>query len=207
MQSISLHGYSGEISGGGCQHISILRLFTGAEIKEVRTWSSTPQALAQTADTDLSIHGSFLLDNGLSCAVFGSENTFSGVQVCCKDLSARWSWGPPQLFGEIDEEEQRQAIEPHYAPYEWHEFGYLTGALRSLIAALEGQSPLWISGHDLRQALEVAIAAKCSAQRDGTPVNLPLADRSLTLYPSPYRWLGGDATGKVQPLEEVGKET
>ena len=49
-----------------------------------------------------------------------------------------------------------------------------------------------VSGHDLRQSLEAAIAAKYSALWGSVPLSLPLEDRSLTLYPTPYRWLGGD---------------
>ena len=46
-----------------------------------------------------------------------------------------------------------------------------------------------------RQALEIAIALKLSAQRDHQRVHLPLADRSHQIYPHPYRLIGGDATG------------
>jgi len=63
------------------------------------------------------------------------------------------------------------------------------------------------AGELLRQALEIAIACKLSAQLGNVPVKLPLEDRSLTSYPSPYRWLGGDATGRPQPTAEAaGKE-
>ena len=64
-------------------------------------------------------------------------------------------------------------------------------------------SGLYISGQDLRQALEIAIACKLSAQLGDLPVKLPLEDRSLTLYPSRYRWLGGDVTGRPQTSEEA----
>ena len=61
---------------------------------------------------------------------------------------------------------------------------------------------LWISGRDLRQALEVAIASHQSAKRGAVPIKLPLEDRSLTLYPRPYRWLGGDEyTGQGDKVE------
>ena len=42
-----------------------------------------------------------------------------------------------------------------------------------------------VSGHDLRQSLEAAIAAKYSALWGSVPLSLPLEDRSLTLYPTP----------------------
>ncbi|MDP6505642.1 MAG: hypothetical protein QF886_18620, partial [Planctomycetota bacterium] len=101
----------------------------------------------------------------------------------------------------------RIRTEPGYAPYEWSEFGYLTGSIRSFLSAVETGSELWISGHDLRQALEAAIAAKLSATLGSVPVNLPLSDRSLSLHPSPYRWEGGDGTGRPQALEEAAGET
>jgi len=51
------------------------------------------------------------------------------------------------------------------------------------------------SGHDYRQALEIAIALKQSAHRGGERVSLPLSDRSLRVFPHPYRLKGGDVAG------------
>jgi len=70
---------------------------------------------------------------------------------------------------------------------------------------LGGPEP-WVTGHDLRQALEAAIASKLSAQLGSVPVKLPLKDRSLSLLPRPYRWIGGDETGRYQSLEEAKQE-
>ena len=42
VEGVALHGWGIQISGGGCQHISVLRLFTGAEVDEVIAWA-TPQ--------------------------------------------------------------------------------------------------------------------------------------------------------------------
>jgi hypothetical protein len=38
-------------------------------------------------------------------------------------------------------------------------------------------------------------------------VTLPLEDRSLTLYPTEYRWLGGDASGRPQSVAEAMENT
>ena len=51
------------------------------------------------------------------------------------------------------------------------------------------------TGHDYRQALEIAIALTLSAHNNHQRVDLPLADRTLKLYPSPYRLHGGDVIG------------
>ena len=92
-----------------------------------------------------------------------------------------------------------------YSPYEWSQFYYLGSSIRSFLNAFRTGSELSISGHDLRQALEVAIAAKHSALWGSVPVKLPLADRSLTLYPTDYRWLGGDASGREQTADEAAE--
>ena len=47
------------------------------------------------------------------------------------------------------------------------------------------------------------IAAKYSALWSSVPLKLPLEDRSLTLYPRPYRWLGGEHSGRPQTYEEA----
>ena len=75
----------------------------------------------------------------------------------------------------------------------------------SFLDGLEKGGELYISGRDLRQSLEVAIAAKHSALRGSVPLKLPLEDRSLSLYPTNYRWLGGDDTGTPQPYEDALK--
>ena len=162
----SVHGFGGEISGGGCQHLSILRLFTKTEVDEVIAWGSPLEALApEKDDAGLIINGLFKLNSGLKTSVFGKKTPYSGVD-------------------------------------------YLISSIRSFIDAVEKGTELFISGHDLRQALEIAIACKLSAQLGNRPVKLPLQDRSLTLYPRPYRWLGGDVTNRPQsPEAAAGKKS
>ena len=101
-----------------------------------------------------------------------------------------------KFFKGYDPHGNRVRIDTNYNPYPWNEFSYLTGSIRSFLAAVDGNGHPWITGADLRQALEVAIAAKLSATRNSTPVKLPLEDRSLALYPRPYRWIGG-----MQPVD------
>ena len=199
----SVHGFGGEISGGGCQHISVLRLFTDAEVDEAIAWGAPAEALAGDTDEGLIIHGRFHLTSGIECGVFGTPTPYRGVEVWSEDVLVRWDWAPPEIFQGYDANGARIRIDPTYAPYPWSEFGYLTGSIRSFLTAVETGSDLWISGNDLRQALEVAIAAKLSAQLGSVPVRLPLKDRSLRLYPRAYRWSGGDVSGHPQPIEEA----
>ena len=203
IRGASVHGFGGEISGGGCQHISVLRLFTNAEVEEIVAWGTPPEALNAETDEGLIINGRFQLTNGLEGNIFGTPTTCRGVDVWTDECLVRWDWNPPEIFKGYDLNGNRVRIDPNYSPYPWREFSYLTGSIRSFLGAVDGDGHPWITGADLRQALEVAIAAKLSATRNSTPVKLPLEDRSLALYPRPYRWLGGDATGRPQSAAEA----
>ena len=199
----AVHRFMGEISGGGCQTISVLRLLTDAEVDEVMAWGEPPEALAQDEDTGLAISGVFRMSSGLECQVFAMKVSRGDVDVWTEDTLIRASIGPPEIYRGYDERGARVRIDPSFEPYEWSQFRYLTGSIRSFLAAVETGSELAISGHDLRQALEVAIACKLSAQLGNAPVRLPLKDRSLFLYPAPGRWVGKDPVGKVQTPEEA----
>ena len=203
IRGASVHGFGGEISGGGCQHISVLRLFTDAEVEEVIAWGTPPEALSAETDEGLIINGRFYLSNGLECSVFGTPTSCRGVDIWTDECLVRWDWNPPEIFKDYDQHGNRTRLDPNYNSYPWSEFSYLTGSIRSFLSAVDGNADPWITGADLRQALEVAIAAKLSATRNSTPIKLPLEDRSLALYPRPYRWLGGDATGRPQSIEEA----
>jgi hypothetical protein len=78
-------------------------------------------------------------------------------------------------------------------------------SILSFLDVLENGGELAISGHDLRQSLEVAIAARYSALWGSVPLKLPLEDRSLTLYPRAYRWLGGDQSDLPQSYKDAIK--
>ena len=216
----AVHGFGGQISGVGCQHLSILRLFTQAEVCEVTAWGSPSQALDQKADLGLYINGLFRLSSGIACPVFGTEKLSDarrprrGVDVWTNDVLVRWARGAPQIFRGPDGSARKQ-IDPRYPVNPWanslevseflrgRDSVELVSSIRSLLSAVETGSELWISGHDLRQALEIAIACKHSAQLGNQPVKLPLQDRSLLLYPEPERWLGRDGIGLPQSAEEA----
>ena len=189
-----------EISGGGCQAISVLRLLADAEIEEVMMWGIPAGDMAAdmlTPDRDVGwvFSGRFRLDTGIECPVLGSAQ--GGVEVWSADALVRWDWGPPEIFKGFRADGARQRQEPGYKPQPHAEFvSAAVGAARSFVEALDGDGKPWVSGHDMRQALEVAIACKHSVRLGSVPVKLPLEDRSLRLYPSPYRWEGGDEAGR-----------
>lgn len=208
-----VHRFGGEISGGGCQHLSVLRLMTGAEVEEVMAWGRPVEALHQESDDGLEINGVFHMSSGIECLVFGGETPYSGVDVWTDQALVRWDWGPPEIHQAKAGGQVRSKVDPNYPPFPWRYIldrpslrpadNYLVSSIRSFVDAVATGSGLFVSGHDLRQALEIAIASKLSAQIGNQPVRLPLEDRSLALYPRPYRWLGGDETGQPQPSDDA----
>ena len=197
-------GSGGEISGGGCQHISVLRLLTGTEVAEVMAWGKPEDKLADDQDDEgLIISARFTMSDGMAVPVFGEETPQKGVDVWTEQALIRWDWEATTVFAGRDASGRRLPLDRPFTPVAYPQFNYLGTSIGSFLDAVRTGSELWISGHDLRQALEVAIAAKQSASCGSVPVALPLADRTLTLRPRPYRWLGGDVTGREQSAAEA----
>ena len=203
LRGATVHAWGGEISGGGCQHIAVLRLFAQAEITEVTAWGKPEEELKSDSDAGLIINGQFRLANGLICPVFGDATPFRGVDVWTDEAFIRWDWAPPEIYQGFDETGARMRQYRPYTPTPHPRFSYMATSIMSLVDVIENGGELWISGYDLRQSLEAAIAAKYSALWGSVPLKLPLEDRSLTLYPRQYRWLGGDQAGRSQTYEEA----
>ena len=192
----SVHRWgSGEISGGGCQHVAVLRLLADAEVDEVIAWGTPAEALAGDTDEGLVINA------GSTCPTARLRGVRHGNAVPGRGRVERGHADPLGLgtAGDLPRLRRARCAPAHRAalctvPLERVRLPHVVHPV--VLAAVETGSELAISGHDLRQALEVAIAAKVSAQRGSVPIKLPLADRSLSLYPRRYRWLGGDADGQ-----------
>lgn len=192
----SVHNWGGgvQISGGGNQHVSVLRLLTGAEITEVVAWAKPQEVLESDTDVGLTVNGQFTLSSGIQCPVFGMATPLGaldgGVQVWSDNaLISADSFALPEVFVGFDESGARVRIDTPWEPKE-NQAAALDGSIGSFLAAVNIGSELWVSARDLRAALEVAIAAKRSALLGSVPVKLPLEDRSLSLYPARGRWLG-----------------
>jgi hypothetical protein len=209
LKGVIVHGFSGEISGGCCQTIAVLTLLTDSLVDEVIGWGSPPEAMAKESDPGLTINGRFHLGCGLDCPVIGQTEYRAGLTLWSDDTLIEWFWGAPKIYKGFDAKGARIEIDPKYgiAPYDERDDGekYLRNSINHLIAAVESgkESDLAVSGDNLRHALEVAIASKTSAALGNVPLKLPLEDRSGILYPTDYRWGGGDSTGNVQTVEEV----
>ncbi len=190
---VTVHGWSGEISGSGCHTVSVLRLMTGAEVEEVTAWAEPVDQLESDCDWQVAFNAYFELSNGLYCPVFDKATEEAAlVEILTADARIKTGWKTPEIYQGVDARGHRIKQEVEFTKHGYPDTEHLWGAIHSLLRTVETGSELWISGHDLRQALEVAIASHESAKRGSIPIKLPLEDRSLTLYPRPYRWRGGD---------------
>lgn len=90
----SVHGWQGELLGGGCQHIAVLRLLTQAEITSAMGWLDPPEGITVTYDDQLvavdnnesepedgapalRVNAMLNLSTGIPCAVYGVCTTFA----------------------------------------------------------------------------------------------------------------------------------
>ncbi len=203
IEGAAVHAFGGEISGGCCQHIAVLRLLTDAEVTEVMAWGKPQEALEGNED-NLTINGQFTMSSGVTGTIFGEATPFTGVDVWSEDSLVRWDWGERvNLYQGFGEDGSRIECERSFTPSKWPRFTYLGTSILSFISAVENGTEMAVSGHDLRQSLEVAIATKYSALWGSVPLKLPLEDRSLALYPCAYRWFGGDQSDEHQTADEA----
>ena len=159
----SVHNWGGgtQISGGGNQHVSVLRLLTDAEVMEVIAWGKPTEALTGDADEGITINGLFSLSNGIECPVFGMDTPYGGldggVQVWSDHALIRAEpFASPEVFVDFDGTGARVRADTPWQPGRDEE-GALDGLIHSLLSAVSSGSELWISGHDI---FGVEIAAK-----------------------------------------------
>ena len=227
-----VHDFQGEICSSGTAKLLVLQHFTQAQAAEITAWGSPPEKLAESeTDYGLSINARMRMTSGLECQLFGtaSQPPYLGVEAWTEDTLVRWDrHGSPmtQVFRGFDDSGIRQEIDPDYAEWPWLKTGR---ELEPLLTSLgmkgterfnvfapvtdfidsvrDGVTPR-ITGETQRHALEICIACKHSAQRGNVSVKLPLEDRSLELLPRPYRWVGGDVSGRPQSAAEAaGKKS
>ena len=200
-------GLPREVSGGGCPPLTHLRAATGREVEWVEGWTLPPADgyRAPEADEitlDCPAYGRIGLSGGLVCEV---PEPLTDKGVACRvsvtgENGQVYLQGPRPVFI-VGTGARATPVFPDFLNEEPGEGMQLR--VQSLLDAVEsGASESVCSGHDYRQALEIAIAFKLSAADGNRRIGLPLADRSHRIYPHPYRQHGGDAVG----YETIGYE-
>ncbi|HCL31675.1 MAG TPA: hypothetical protein DIC52_25000 [Candidatus Latescibacteria bacterium] len=190
-----------EVSGAGCVQLTQMRGVTGLEVEWVEGWTLPPvdgyrAPEADDLTLDCPAYGRLGLTGGIICEIpqpRGEERVRCRVSVTgTKGQVFVQGQGNVYLVGTgaettptwpdfTDQERRRRSMGP---------------MLQRLLDAVDsGAIEVPCSGHDYRQALEIAIAFKLSASRGNERVALPLSERSHKILPHPYRRLGGDVAG------------
>ena len=205
-------GLPREMSGGGCVQLTMMRLLTGMEVEWVEGWTLPPEADkgwvppagVDESELDRPGYGRLGLSGGIVCEI---PEPRSEGQVRCR-VSATGENG--QVWANSPQPVLIQGVGASSTPVYPDFFDTprqgrsMSASVERLLRALDnGDAEVVCSGHDYRQALEIAIALNLSAQRDHERVHLPLEDRSLRLFPHPYRMQGGDVAG----YESIGYES
>ncbi len=206
VSSITATGGSGtEISGGGCQVLSLVRLFAGdAEV----AWATGWMLDDAQSDHDQGAAGYFRFVTGAEAILHRAADARGmGIEVAGSRGVIRVSADVVRLWrtdagDERDSWQRLQPVEGVFpeGPIRNADKGSVDGwvvpanrqeaTVQALITALETGEPPVGDGINGRAVLEMAIALRESHRRGHAPVRLPLADRSLRLLPKRYRLQG-----------------
>lgn len=190
-----------EVSGAGCVQLTQMRAATGCEVEWVEGHTLPPVEgyRAPEADEltmDCPAYGRMGLSGGVICEV--PEPPVEGHLRCRVAVTGSngqvFLQGPQNVFL-VGVGAAVGPVWPDFTQAEPRHWNMGPMLQRLLDAVDSGAVEVPCSGHDYRQALEIAIAFKLSAASGGERVTLPLADRSHKILPHPYRRLGGDVAG------------
>ena len=190
-------GLPNEVSGAGCVQLVKMRVLTGMEVGWAEGWTLppvsgyvAPEASSET-EVDSPAYGRLGLTGGIICDIPQPQEVQCHVYVSGENGQV-WLGGPRSVLIQG----HGSGASPVYPEFLLTDDtnDLFTPVIERLMHAFD-TGEMICSGHDYRQALEIAIALKQSAHRNNRRVFLPLEDRTLKIYPRPYRLTGGDVTG------------
>ena len=168
------------------------------------------------------VGGYIRFGNGIECFSSFPGPTWRGLEVVGSEgLICNWNntglglrlfkhsgRGAP-LVEEEGVFEQYTEEERGYDDEGWQDPGPVMRAIvEDIVRVLEEGGDLAItSGDDLRHALELAIALRQSHRQGSVQVSLPLADRSLVMYPEKSRWnYKKDLIGRAAYMAQMARQ-
>jgi len=194
-------GLPREVAGGCCVQLTLLRLLTGMDAEWAEGWTLPPAPGwilppgAAAAEIDCPAYGRLGLSGGIPCEIpepRSGKGTSCHVAVSGEEGQV-WLAAPRPVFIQGRGAESTPifpAFLQNPPPAD-----YFTLRIELLLRAFDTGREEFDSGHGYRQALEIAMVLKLSAQRDHQRISLPLEDRSSRIFPHPYRLHGGDVAG------------
>ena len=185
------NGLANEVSGSGCVSLTMLRKLTGMDVKWVEGW--TIPAQAAESDDDCTAYGRLgLVPSGI-CEIPPPERKSTCRISILGEAGQVWITAPKPVFVQ-GSGVLASPVYPDFLNTPQPD-NFIIPTIERLMRTFDTDGEAPCSGHDYRQALEIAIALKLSARRNHERVHLPLEDRSLAILPQPYRLLGGDVAG------------
>ena len=194
-------GLVAEVSGGGCAELAQMRFLTGMEVEWVEGWTLPPEpgyrAAEATLDTevDCPAWGRLGLSGGIVCEICKPPTDPKAVcqSAATGENGQVWIARPRPVLIQGKGAESTPVFPDFFDEPQPENF--LMPVIEQLMRAFDTGEECECSGRDYLQALEIAIALVQSAHRGHERMALPLEDRSLKLYPHPYRLHGGDRAG------------
>ncbi len=194
--SMTLYQSTNEISGGGCQGLSVMRLFADdADVEWVSGWVRDEPF----SNEDQGMGGYVHFANGRSCFIEYNPGAKRGLEVVCEngvfffENNARYRiWEKADT--NIGEAKDLFPAEKHWGP-DYDKEGWVSmstrqaNTIQSIIDALETGKDPRCSGDNMCKVLEIAIGLRESHRKGHVPIKFPLEDRSLKIVPKPSRLL------------------
>ena len=200
-RSITIHGGGGEMWGGGCQSLSVMRMFAwDADVDWVTGWVAGDP----WSEHDQGMGGYIRFTNDIECIIHLDPGVRQGIEVVCDDGLCTYDWRQVRLF-------KGKTLADFGGPFPankgWgpglDEDGWISMATRqdnstrSFVDALEAGVEPRTSGDNMRKVLEIILALRESHRRNHAAVKLPLEDRSLGIVPVSARAYGQRSVGST----------
>ena len=205
VQSINLYQSTNEISGGGCQGLSVLRLFADdAEVEWVTGWCGGDP----WDDEDQNMGGLVKFANGVEAFIHSKPTLLDGIEVLCSKGVYRTSWSGGHLWrGEA----RGQLVEDKDFTEEFGTEGWMEpsgtrqrAGIQSIVESLDQNIEPRCSGANMRKVLEIAIGLRQSHRNNFAPIPFPIQDRSLKIVPNKSRFLNKkEVMGEERYAEQI----
>ena len=204
--SINLYQSTNEISGGGCQGLSVLRLFADdADVKWVTGWCLGDPF----SDDDQGMGGHVRFANGADAFIHTKRSPLEGIEVVCSKGVYHSTWNSGQLWR--GEPHKKLVVEEGFFaefgdPEDWiNPSGTRQrGGIQSIVEALDQGIEPRCSGANMRKVLEIAIGLRQSHRENHVPVRFPIRDRSQKIVPARSRFLNKKETlGEERYSEQI----
>ncbi len=193
--SIRIYGSTGEIWGGGCQFLSVMRMFAqDAEVDWLTGWVE----IDPWRGSDQGMGGSIHFENGVNGYIYMRAGDLRGIEVICSGGRLWYDWKQARIFrsgASGDEELIAYPANKHFGP-DLDSDGWISMATRqdnstrSFLDTMEAGVEPRCSGENMRKVLEIIVAMRESHRHGFARVEFPIADRSLGILPTPARAYG-----------------